>query len=124
MEKSKAEKSPWAKKTKKPGPNKKEKAPYCLGKKKKDLAGSDKGFWFGLTPSTISASAEDPERSNILGTSSLKIKVNASAGCEQDSSSESGGSDEEKKTYPRELISAIRSVNSLTSCLSAAHFPP
>ena len=36
MEKSKAEKSPWAKKTKKPGPNKKEKAPYCQGKKKKD----------------------------------------------------------------------------------------
>ena len=49
------------------------------------------------TPSTISASAEDPERSNILGASSVKIKVNVSAGCEQDSSSESGGSDEEKE---------------------------
>ena len=80
-------------------------------------------------PLIISASAEDPERSNILGTSSLKIKVNVSAGCEQDSSSESGGSDEENETYPRELISAIRvflklSVDSLTSCFSAAHFPP
>jgi len=97
--------------------------------KKKTLAGSDRGSWFGQTPSTISASAEDPERSNILGTSSLKIKVNDSAGCEQDSSSESGGSDEENETYPRELISAIKvflklSVDSLTSCFSAAHFPP
>ena len=128
MEKSKAEKSPWVKKTKKTGPKKKEKAPYCQGRKK-NLAESDKGSWFGQTPSTISASAEDPERSNILGTSSLKIKVNVSAGCEQDSSSESGGSDEENETYPRELISAIRvflklSVDSLTSCFSAAHFPP
>ena len=35
MEKSKAEKSPWVKKTKKTGPKKKEKAPYCQGKKKK-----------------------------------------------------------------------------------------
>ena len=131
MEKPKAEKSPWVKKTKKTSPEKKEKAPYCQGKKKKkkNLAGSKKGSWFGQTPSTISASAEDPEHSNILGTSSLKIKVNVSAGCEQDSSSESGGSDEENETYPRELISAIKvflklSVDSLTSCFSAAHFPP
>jgi len=106
-----------------------EKPPYYQGKKKKNLAESDKGPWFGQTPSTISASAEDPERSNILGASSLKIKVNVSAGCEQDSSSESGGSDKENETYPRELISAIRvflklSVDSLTSCFSAAHFPP
>ena len=43
------------------------------------------------------ASAEDPEQAKILGASSLKIKVDASAFCEQDSSSESGGSDEEKK---------------------------
>jgi len=98
-------------------------------KEKKNLAGSDKGSWFGQMPSIILASAEDPERSNILGTSSLKIKVNVSAGCEQDSSSESGGSDEENETYPRELISAIRvflklSVDSLTSCFSVAHFPP
>jgi len=79
-------------------------------------------------PSTISASTEDPEHSIILGASSLKIKVNVSAGCKQDSSSESGGSDE-NETYPRELISAIRvflklSVDSLMSCFSAAHFPP
>jgi len=35
----------------------------------------------------------------------------------------------ENETHPRELISAIRvflklSVDSLTSCFSAAHFPP
>ena len=77
-------------------------------KEKENLAESDKGSWFGQTPSTISTSAEDPERSNILGASSLKIKVNVSAGCKQDSSSESGGSDEENETHPRELISAIR----------------
>jgi len=80
-------------------------------------------------PSTILASAKDLERSNILGASSLKIKVKVSAGCEQDSSSESGGSDEENETYLGELISAIRvflklSIDSLTSCFSAAHFPP
>ena len=98
MEKSKAEKRPWVNKTKKTGPKKKEKALYCQGKKKKNLAESDKGPWFGQTPSTISASAEDPERSNILGASSLKIKVNVSAGCEQDSLSESGGSDKENET--------------------------
>ena len=97
MEKSKAEKRPWVKKTKKPGSKKKEKPPYYQ-EKKKNLAERDKGPWFGQTPSTISASAEDPERSNILGASSLKIKVNVSAGCEQDSLSESGGSDKENET--------------------------
>jgi len=35
MEKSKAEKRPWVKKTKKPGSKKKEKPPYYQGKKKK-----------------------------------------------------------------------------------------
>jgi len=108
---------------------KEERKSSILSRKEKNLAESDKGSWFGQTPSTISASTEDPERSNILGASSLKVKVNVSAGCEQDSSSESGGSDEENETYPRELISAIRvflklSVDSLTSCFSAAHFPP
>jgi len=36
VEKPKAEKSPWVKKTKKTGPEKKEKVPYCQGKKKKN----------------------------------------------------------------------------------------
>jgi len=108
---------------------KEERKSSILSRKEKHLARSDKGSWFGQTPSTILASAEDPEHSNILGTSSLKIKVNVSAGCEQDSSSESGGSDEENETYPRELISAIKvflklSIDSLTSCFSAARFPP
>ena len=34
MEKSKSEKSPWVKKTKKTGPKKKGKAPFCQAKKK------------------------------------------------------------------------------------------
>jgi len=108
---------------------KEERKSSILSRKEKHLARNDKGSWFGQTPSTILASAEDAEHSNILGTSSLKIKVNVSAGCEQDSSSESGGSNEENETYPRELISAIKvflklSIDSLTSCFSAARFPP
>ena len=96
MKKSKAEKSPWVKKKKKTCPKKKEKASFCQAKKK-NLAESDKGSWFGQTPSTSSASAEDPKISSTLGASSLKIKANVSAGCKQDSSSESGGSDEEEE---------------------------
>ena len=67
-------KSPWVKKTKqkKNGPKTKERAPFCEGKKT-NLAESDKGSWFGQTPSKISGSAENPKRSNILGESSLKI---------------------------------------------------
>jgi len=68
-----------------------------LPKKEKSLTESDKGSWFGQPPSTISASTEDLEQAKILGASSLRMKVNASACCEQDSSSESGGSDEEKE---------------------------
>jgi len=129
MEKSKAEKKSLGKENKKKTAQRRKKKLHIVEERKKNLAGSDKGPRFGQMPLIISASAEDPERSNILGTSSLKIKVNVSAGCEQDSSSESGGSDEENETYPRELISAIRvflklSVDSLTSCFSAAHFPP
>ena len=127
--KIKSRKKSLGKENEKNRPKEERKSSILSRKEKKNLAESDKGSWFGQTPSTISASAEDPERSNILGASSLKIKVNVSAGCEQDSSSESGGSDEENETYPRELISAIRvflklSVDSLTSCFSAAHFPP
>ena len=44
MEKSKAEKSPWVKKTKETGPKKKEKAPFCQAKKN-NLTESDKGSW-------------------------------------------------------------------------------
>ena len=95
MEKSKAEKSTWVKKTKILAQRRKK---YLdLSRKETNLAESDKGFWCGPTPSTISASAEDPERSNILGASSLKIKVNVSAGCEKDFLSESAESHEEKE---------------------------
>ena len=106
--KIKSRKKSLGKENEKNRPKEERKSSILSRKEKKNLAGSDKGIWFGQTSSTISASAEDPERSNILGTSSLKIKVNVSAGCEQDSSSESGGSDEENETYPRELISALR----------------
>ena len=61
MEKSKAEKNPWVKKSKKTGPKKKEIAPFCQ-RKKKNLAESEKGSWFRQTPSTVSASA------NLFGT--------------------------------------------------------
>ena len=86
----------WVKKKKKIGPKKKEKASFCQAKKK-NLAQSDKGSWFGQTPLTSLASAEDPKILSTLGASSLKIKANISAGCKQDSSSESGGSDEEEE---------------------------
>ena len=72
MEISKAEKSPWVKKQKQPA-QKKRNSSTCQGKKK-ILAKSDKGSWFGQTPSTISASAGDPEHLNILRASSLKSK--------------------------------------------------
>ena len=71
-----------------------------LSSKEKNLAQSNKGSWFGQTPSTCSASAEDLALSKTLEASSLKSKVNVSAGCEQDSLLESGGgSNEEKECY-------------------------
>ena len=96
MEKSKTDKSPWVKKKEKNWP-KKERNTFIFQEKKKNLAESDKGSWFGQTPLTISASAEDPEQAKILGASSLKIKFNASACCKQESTSEAGGSYEEKE---------------------------
>ena len=106
MEKSKAGKSPWVKKTKKTGPKKKEKAPYRQGRKNKPCRKRQRLLVWPNTLDNLGICW----RSGALevGASSLKIKVNVSAGCEQDSSSESGGSDEENETYPRELISAIR----------------
>ena len=65
MEKSKSEKSPWVKKTKKNRP-KEERKSSILSSKEKNLAKSDKGSWFGQTPTTSSASAEDPELSKTL----------------------------------------------------------
>ena len=50
------------------------------------------------TPSTISTSSEDLEQARILGASTLKVIVSTSVGCEQVSSSESGGGDEERDT--------------------------
>ena len=58
MEKSKAEKSPWVKKMKKRAQRQKEKL-HFVKQRKKNLAESDKGSWFGET-------AEDPERSKTL----------------------------------------------------------
>jgi len=67
MEKSKAEKSPWVKKKKKKPPNEGRKSSILSSKEKENLAKSDKGFWFGQTPLTSSASAEDPKLLNTLG---------------------------------------------------------
>ena len=64
--------------------------------KKKILAESDKGSWFGQEPSTSSASAEALQHL-ILGASGLKIKIIASEGCQQHSSSESDGTDGEEE---------------------------
>ena len=77
-------------------PVQKERNTSILLKKKKSLAESGKGSWFGQTPSPISVFGKDREQAKILGASSLKIKVNASACCDQDPSLESGGSNEEK----------------------------
>ena len=130
MEKSKPEKNPWVKKRKKYLPKKKEISPFCQ-RKKKNLVESGKRSWFGQTPSTILTSPEDLEPAKILGASRLKIYVNASAGCEQYSLSESGGSDEEKKKngIPTALNTGALSVemSSIDSLLVeslAARFPP
>ena len=56
------------------GPKRKEIAPFCQ-KKKKSLAESDKGSWFGKMPSTISASAEDLELAKILGASNFLTTI-------------------------------------------------
>ena len=78
--------------------HKKERNSSILPKKEKEPFWKwQKLFVFDQTPSTILASAEDLEQAQILGASSLKMKVNASACCEQHSSSESGGSNEEKE---------------------------
>ena len=88
IEKSKAEKSPWARMNKKRGPKETLSAPF-LQEKNNILAESDKGSWFDREPLTSSETAEVPQRSNIIGASSLKIKVNADR--KQDCSSESEG---------------------------------
>ena len=70
------------------GPNKKLSIPF-LQEKNSILAESDKGSWFDQEPLTSSATAEVPQRSNIIGASSLKIKVSADR--KRDCSSESDG---------------------------------
>ena len=72
------------------GPKKKLSAPF-LQEKNSILAESDKGSWFDQEPLTSSATAEIPQRSNIIGASSLKIKVNEDR--KHDCSSESDGTD-------------------------------
>ena len=78
MEKSKGEKSPRVKERKKTS-QKKERNSSILQKKKKkmkkSLAESEKGSWFGQTPSTISASAENLEQAIIFGASSFFTRV-------------------------------------------------
>ena len=64
MEKSKSEKSPWVKKTKKTAQRRKEKLHFVKQRKKPCI--SDKGSWFGQTPTKSLASTEDPELSKTL----------------------------------------------------------
>jgi len=45
--KTKSRKKSLGKENEKNQPREERKAPYCQGKKKKTLAGSDKGSWFG-----------------------------------------------------------------------------
>ena len=73
---------------KKRGPKKKVITPF-FQEKNNILAESDKGSWFEQEPLTSSATAEVPQRSNIIGASSLKIKVSADR--KQDCSLESDG---------------------------------
>ena len=94
IEKSKAEKNPWARMNRKRGPKKKLSAPF-LQEKNSILAESDKGSWFDQEPLTSSATAEVPQRSNIIGASSLKIKVSADR--KQDCWSESNRTNAEKE---------------------------
>ena len=54
---------------------KKERNSSILPEKKKSLAESDKGSWFGQMPSTISAYAEDPELAKIVGASNFFTRV-------------------------------------------------
>ena len=52
MNSSKRQTTPWTKSRKKPGPKKKEKGEHFDQSKKKELAASDKGYWFPDQPSS------------------------------------------------------------------------
>lgn len=98
MEKSKTERSPWVKSTKKPGPKKRKRKGFGE-ERKKSLAESDKGSWFGQAP--LSTSTDEHERSNSagslgssVGASRLKIKAFDNATYHGGSSSESDETDD------------------------------
>jgi len=98
MEKSKTERSPWVKSTKKPGPKKRKRKGFGE-ERKKSLAESDKSSWFGQAP--LLTSTDEHERSNSagslgssVGASRLKIKAFDNATYHGGSSSESDGTDD------------------------------
>ena len=97
MEKSKTERSPWIKSTKKPGPKKKKRKGFAE-ERNKSLAESDKGSWFGQAP--LSTSTDEHERSDSagslssVGASRLKIKAFDNATYYGGSSSESDETDD------------------------------
>jgi len=70
--KIKSRKKSLGKENKKKTAQRRNKKLHIVKERKENLAESDKGSWFGQTPPTISTSAEDPKRLNILGASSFK----------------------------------------------------
>jgi len=93
MEKSKTERSPWVKSTKKPGPKKRKRKGF-VEERKKSLAQSDKGSWFGQAPLPTSTNEHEWSDSagslgSSIGASHLKIKALDNATYHGGSSSES-----------------------------------
>ena len=117
MEKSKTERSPWVKSTKKPGPKKRKRKGF-REERNKSLAESDKGSWFGQAP--LSTSTDEHERSNSagslgssVGASRLKIKAFNNATYHGGSSSESDETDDGATRNTRVLSIWTSSIDSL-----------
>ena len=104
MNSSKRQTMPWTKSRKKLGPKKKEKGEHFDKSKKKELAASDKGYWFDQPSSDGSgvSRVSHPSASREVGASSLKLmgsKAFTSGLAESDSTSgdESNGSTESEE---------------------------
>ena len=90
-----AERKSLSKEKEKNRPKKKEITQFCQ-KRKRALPKATKALGLAKHLHQSWHLLKIQEQAKILGASTLKIKVNASACCDQDSSLESGGSDEEK----------------------------
>ena len=92
MNSSKRQTTPWTKSRKKLGPKKKEKGEHFDESKKKELAASDKCYWFDQPSSDVSgvSRVSHPSASREVGASSLKLmasKAFTSGLAESDSTS-------------------------------------